>query len=120
MHRRPPALSHGTKWKEWLFRTGTDPTVDSLAVPSNVLEEFMDVGANEESAYYDDWVVDRERVVSVLEEYGFRYYRGGRVLPSGQAPDEVYPPVAPAGRIDAGGFVATHIGSFARLARVAI
>jgi len=44
-----------------------DPSVDSLAVLGNVLEEFMDVGPKEESAYFDDWVVDRERVVSVLE-----------------------------------------------------
>ena len=34
----PPALSHGTKWKEWLFRAGVDETVDSLAVLGNILE----------------------------------------------------------------------------------
>ena len=39
----PPALSHGSKWKEWLFRAGQDPAVDSLAVLGNVLEEFMDL-----------------------------------------------------------------------------
>ena len=38
-----PALPHHSKWKEWLFRAGRDPEVDSLAVLGNVLEEFMDV-----------------------------------------------------------------------------
>ena len=39
----PPNLAHHSKWKEWLFRAGQDPSVDSLAVLGNILEEFMDV-----------------------------------------------------------------------------
>lgn len=39
----PPNLSHESKWKEWLFRAGLDPDVDSLAVLGNILEEFMDL-----------------------------------------------------------------------------
>jgi hypothetical protein len=34
----PPEASHRTKWKEWLFRAGTDPNVDSLSVVGNLLE----------------------------------------------------------------------------------
>jgi len=88
----PPKLSHGTKWKEWLFRAGSDPAVDSLTVLGNVLEEFMDIEPPANPDYpVSKWKADRARVVKVLEENGFRYYRGGRVLPSGQPPEEAYP-----------------------------
>jgi hypothetical protein len=87
----PPDLSHGTKWKEWLFRAGIDPNVDSLAVLGNILEEFMDLGPKEGSEGFAEWKTDRDRVVQALEENGFRYYRGGRVLPTGQTPGEIQP-----------------------------
>jgi hypothetical protein len=80
----PPQLSHVAKWKDWLYRAGNDPNVDSLGILGNVLEEFMDLGPNEFSEDYDKWKADRERVVAVLEDHGFRYYRGGRVLPNDQ------------------------------------
>jgi hypothetical protein len=85
----PSDLPHTTKWKDWLFRAGNDPNVDSLSVLGNVLEEFMDVGPKEDSQEFAEWKTNRERVVQVLEENGFRYYRGGRVLPTGQTPEEV-------------------------------
>jgi REase_DpnII-MboI len=66
-----------------------DPGVDSLSVLGNVLEEFMDLAPNPLSYSVEDWQANRERVVRVLEEYGLRYYRGGRVLPTGQIPDEL-------------------------------
>lgn len=84
----PPALSHASKWKEWLFRAGNDPSVDSLAVLGNVLEEFMDIAPSEYSPQFPAWPGNRDRVIRVLEENGFRYYRGGRVLPTGQEPVE--------------------------------
>ena len=84
----PPQLSHGFKWKDWLYRAGNDPNVDSLAVLGNVLEEFMDLPPNESSEDYSKWKTDRERVVAVLEEHGFRYYRGGRVLPNDDLGDQ--------------------------------
>ena len=84
----PPDLAHHSKWKNWLFEAGTDPNVDSIEVLGNVLEEFMDVAPNEFSEEYSDWESDRKRVVSVLEEYGFRYFQGGRVLPHGLNPQE--------------------------------
>jgi hypothetical protein len=90
----PPKLSHGTKWKEWLFRAGSDPAVDSLAVLGNILEEFMDIEPQDDMAYpASQWKNDRARVVKVLEDNGFRYYRGGRVLPSGLPPEEAFPSV---------------------------
>lgn len=79
----PPDLAHHSKWKEWLFRAGQDPTVDSLAVLGNVLEEFMDLAPTEGTPEYDDWKEKRERVERALEENGLRYYRFGRVLPQG-------------------------------------
>jgi hypothetical protein len=87
----PPNLPHTTKWKDWLFLSGIDPNVDSLSVLGNVLEEFMDIGPREDSQDFAEWKTNRARVVQVLEENGFRYYRGGRVLPTGQALEEVQP-----------------------------
>jgi hypothetical protein len=56
--------------------------VDSLAVLGNVLEEFMDLHPQEGSEEYEVWTTNRNRIVNVLEENGFRYFRGGRVLPN--------------------------------------
>ena len=83
----PPQLSHSTKWKEWLYRAGMDPDVDSLGVLGAILEESMDVAPNPEIASLDEWRKKRDRVVRALEENGLRYYRGGRVLPTGQMPE---------------------------------
>jgi len=77
----PPALAHHSKWKEWLFRAGQDPSVDSLAVLGSVLEEFMDIPPEEGTPEFDAWKEKRERVEGALEENGLRYYRFGRVLP---------------------------------------
>lgn len=90
----PPSLSHPSKWKEWLFRAGQDPSVDSLSVLGNILEEFMDVAPQENSEGFSEWKANRDRVVKTLEENGFRYYRGGRVLPTGQKPEETFLPSA--------------------------
>jgi hypothetical protein len=87
----PPPLPHTTKWKDWLFIAGSDPNVDSLSVLGNVLEEFMDIGPREDSEDFAEWKTNRVRIVQVLEENGFRYFRGGRVMPTGQIPDEVQP-----------------------------
>ncbi len=85
----PPDMAHHSKWKNWLFTAGTDPNVDSLEVLGNVIEEFMDVAPNEFAEDYSDWEAERNRIISVLEEYGFRYFRGGRVLPHGTKLHEV-------------------------------
>jgi hypothetical protein len=85
----PPALSHASKWKEWLFSAGNDPNVDSLSLLGNLLEEFMDVPPNEDSQDFPEWKATRDQVVHALEESGLRYYRYGRVLPIGQTPAEI-------------------------------
>ncbi len=88
----PPALSHASKWKEWLFSAANDPNVDTLSFLGNLLEEFMDVPPNDEnSPEFLDWPLERDRVVQALEEIGLRYYRYGRVLPTGQTPAELQP-----------------------------
>lgn len=79
----PPDLAHHSKWKEWLFRAGQDESVDSLAVLGNVLEEFMDA-APIDADTRKQWDHSRQTVVDKLEENGFRYFQGGRVLPNGQ------------------------------------
>ncbi len=80
----PPNLSHHSKWKTWLFSAGNDPQVDSLAVLGNLIEEFMDLPPA--IGDLDEYERKRARVNSVLEEHGFRYFRGGRVLPNGETP----------------------------------
>ncbi|MFO0105966.1 MAG: hypothetical protein ACK52H_01570 [Burkholderiales bacterium] len=90
----PPALSHGSKWKSWLFRIGQDPNADSLAVLGNLLEEFMDLPPVDPEALVE-WRGKRARVQAVLEENGLRYFRFGRVLPQG-APVDVEPSTSPA------------------------
>lgn len=79
----PPTLPHGSKWKEWLFRAGQDPNVDSLAVLGNILEEFMDLSPKRGTPEHVEWKERRERIEQALEENGLRYYRFGRVLPQG-------------------------------------
>jgi hypothetical protein len=87
----PPDLPHSRKWKEWLYRAGINPEVDSLSVLGGLLEEFMDVTPPDSGGQLSIWKENRERVVEILEQNGLRYYRGGRVLPTGQVPWEVQP-----------------------------
>lgn len=82
----PPDVAHHSKWKEWLFRAGQDPSVDSLAVLGGVLEEFMDLPPGDDDRL-SDWKAKRARIEAVLEENGLRYYRFGRVLPQGAPQD---------------------------------
>ena len=82
----PPGLSHGSKWKEWLFRVGQDPNVDSLAVLGNILEEFMDSPPSDDPDEREEREKLRAKVQTALEENGLRYFRFGRILPQGQEP----------------------------------
>jgi hypothetical protein len=92
----PPNLAHHSKWKMWLFKAGNDPNVDTLAILGNLIEEFMDLPPSSSPSWTDgngvehDPIVEyrqrRERLSNVLEEHGFRYFRGGRVLPNGADP----------------------------------
>lgn len=82
----PPELSHGSKWKSWVFRIGQDPHVDSLTVLGNLLEEFMDLPPEDPDAL-QHWRAKRTRIQTVLEENGLRYFRFGRVLPQGTPPE---------------------------------
>ena len=84
----PPEVAHHSKWKDWLFRAGQDPEVDSLAVLGAVLEEFMDLPPHDDKRLAD-WKAKRARIEAVLEENGLRYYRFGRVLPQGVSQDGV-------------------------------
>jgi hypothetical protein len=76
-----------------------NPEVDSLAVLGSVIEELMDVTPVGDVDALNDCKARRQRLVDALEEYGFRYYRGGRVLPTGQMP-EVSSIAAPSASLD--------------------
>ena len=54
----------------------------------NLLEEFMDVPPPGDDAY-ESWEAKRNAVIRALEDSGLRYFRFGRVLPQGQAPDDM-------------------------------
>lgn len=92
----PPDLSHQSKWKTWLFRAGNDPSADSLAIVGNLIEEFMDLPPKPSNHLEDvfgvthdpvaEYKQQRKRLSDVLEEHGFRYFRGGRVIPHGEDP----------------------------------
>ena len=102
----PPDLPHGAKWKTWLFHAGADPNVDSLAVLGRLIEEFMDLPplASPSSGFegflginHDPVAVYKEkraRLNAVLEEHGFRYFRGGRIIPKGEVPPGPMPETA--------------------------
>jgi hypothetical protein len=83
----PPNLSHPRKWAQWLFEAGMNPEVDSLAVLGGVIEELMDLQPAGDADVIKDWQIRRAGLVVALEDNGFRYYRGGRVLPIGQMPE---------------------------------
>ena len=97
----PPDLSHPSKWKNWLQRIGNDPEVDSLAVLGNIIEEFMDLPPLPSNSGFlgieapdlvEEYNNKKERLVNVLEEHGFRYFRGGRIIQIGQTdPIDVEP-----------------------------
>ena len=80
----PPALAHHSKWKEWLFLAGQHPTVDSLQVLGNVLEEYMDTRPAE-AGDLRQWQENKLRIEAALADDGLRYFRLGRVLPVGHA-----------------------------------
>ncbi|MDV6315925.1 hypothetical protein [Idiomarina sp. HP20-50] len=92
----PPDLAHHSKWKTWLQKVGNDPKVNSLEVLGNLIEEFMDLPPlpNNNSVVngfaiipsdpVEEYNARKERLVDILEEHGFRYFRGGRVIQIGQ------------------------------------
>lgn len=90
----PPNMPHQKKWKTWIQRAGNDPDVDSLKFLGILIEEFMDLPPLDEPINVNPFVLSpvdplehynkkRHRLNQVLEEHGFRYYRGGQVLTSG-------------------------------------
>ena len=92
----PPNLAHHSKWKTWLQKIGNDPEVDSLSVLGNIIEEFMDLPPLPSDESFDNFLniktpdpveeynKRKKRLVNVLEEHGFRYFRGGRIIQVGQ------------------------------------
>lgn len=100
----PPDLAHHSKWKEWLFRAGQDPEVDSLRVLGNILEEFMDVEPVDEEAL-EQWKRNRARIEKALDQNGLQYYQGGRVIPNGaplqpeDGPDRSGAPISTDGQV---------------------
>ena len=95
----PPPLPHSSKWKTWLFKAGKDPQVDSLALLGSLIEEFMDLpplpgdkvvnASGHEVDAVAEYKRKRDRLVGILEDHGFSYFGGGRVLPHGETPPTI-------------------------------
>lgn len=93
----PPGLAHHFKWKAWLYELGQNPEVDGLKLVGQLIEEFMDLPPLPrpagDFAYLlgplpdpvQQYKATRDRLERVLDEHGLRYFRGGRVLPTGAA-----------------------------------
>jgi len=90
----PPELSHATKWKTWLLRASDDPNTDSYLVLGRILEEFMEVEPPDNTGLFswfghefasakELWHAKKQRLESVLQKYGLRYLRGGRITETG-------------------------------------
>lgn len=91
----PLELSHAAKWKAWLLRASEDPHTDAHQVLGKVLEEFMEVEPSEDNSGLWSWLgqefpsarslwlAKKQRVESVLQKYGLRYLRGGRIVEAG-------------------------------------
>ncbi|KZZ35347.1 hypothetical protein [Oleiphilus sp. HI0086] len=92
----PPDLAHHSKWKTWLQKAGNDPEVDSLQVLGNLIEEFMDLPPSPKKSPFGDFIISdksdpveeyeikKKRLITILEEHGFRYFRGGKVIQEDQ------------------------------------
>lgn len=91
----PPQLSHATKWKTWLLRASEDPNTDAHRVLGKILEEFMELEPAEDKAGLWSWLgqeftsarslwlAKKQRIESVLQRYGLKYLRGGRIIETG-------------------------------------
>ena len=104
----PPELPHHSKWKTWLHRAGNDTSVDSLAVIGHLIEEFMDLpplpSPPPSSAFDGFFGINHDRVAvykekrtrlnGVLEDHGFRYFRGGQIVPKDEIPPGPKPDAA--------------------------
>ncbi|MEO1650822.1 MAG: hypothetical protein AAFR60_07550, partial [Pseudomonadota bacterium] len=92
-----PAGSHQSRYKNWIFETGKDPEIDNFAFIGDLIEEFMDYHPPRRDVqlgsvvYVADDTSDEERdfLVVQLEADGLQYFRGGRIIPTGVAPDPI-------------------------------
>jgi hypothetical protein len=81
----PPNMAHHTKWKTWLLTASRDPSVDILSLVGDLIGDFMDSPPKDAGEVYRQ---KRERLVNALKECGLQYFRGGRVLPNGETPQQ--------------------------------
>jgi len=90
----PPELSHAAKWKTWLQRASDDPNTDAYLVLGKILEEFIEVEPPNETgplswlgsefpSAKELWQAKKQRIESILQKYGLRYLRGGRISETG-------------------------------------
>ncbi|KAB2917028.1 MAG: hypothetical protein F9K29_10210, partial [Hyphomicrobiaceae bacterium] len=109
-----PEGSHAHKWRDWIMTAGRDPNVDNCEFIGALIEEFMDVPPLPSSGQSDVFGIDvsdlegeqvrayhekRKRLEEALAAEGLQYFRGGRVIPTGTAPEEIgqptYRPTSP-------------------------
>lgn len=102
----PPALSHASKWKTWLLRANEDATVeDPIELLGHLIEEFMEVQPPGDDKVVEIWRRDKQRLTEILDQYGFHYKVGGRILQAATGP----PMVALERILQAGDFEAVEV-----------
>jgi hypothetical protein len=99
-----PEGSHAHKWRDWIMMAGRDPSVDNCEFIGALIEEFMDVPPLPPSGQSNVFGIDvgdlegeqvrlyhekRKRLEEALAAEGLQYFRGGRVIPTGTAPEEI-------------------------------
>lgn len=105
-----PDASHAARYKSWMLLTGKEQSIDNYQFVGELIEEFMDVphpgwlfapeaferSPNPEVVEYGR---ARKALEEALEADGLQYFRGGRIIPVGSAPDPIMtgtrPPVVP-------------------------
>jgi len=94
-----PEGSHAHKWRDWILIAGRDPNVDNYEFIGALIEEFMDVppqpASGDRSPFATEWEDEqlrtyrekRKRLEEVLAAEGLQYFRGGRIIPTGESPN---------------------------------
>ena len=99
-----PEGSHAHKWRDWIIMAGRDPNVDNCEFIGALIEEFMDVPPLLPSGQSNGFGINvsefegeqvrlyhekRKRLEYALSTEGLQYFRGGRIIPTGAAPEEI-------------------------------
>jgi hypothetical protein len=76
----PPTGSKEAKALEWLRRANKDRSIQPLAVLGRVIENYMEAPLDPFSKWDAYKLEDRNKIESILAQYGLKYIPGGKVV----------------------------------------